>query len=104
MLPGVREALVKASVSVNLTGDALATRLESRLAGDLGTADGQVVAGAGSGALLQQFLAAHCGPGTTVVHTWPSFDLYPLLIRNAGAEPVAVPGDARDRQDLEAVA
>ena len=98
-LPGVREALVDSVPGVNLTGDALASGLEQRLAADLGTTPDRVVAGAGSGALLQQFLAAHSAPGTTVVHAWPSFDLYPLLIRNAGAEPVAVPGDADDRQD-----
>ncbi|RJQ82454.1 aminotransferase class I/II-fold pyridoxal phosphate-dependent enzyme [Amycolatopsis panacis] len=104
MLPGVREALEGSLAAVNVTGDALAARLEQRLATELGTAPGRVVAGAGSAALLQQFLSAHCAPGATVVHTWPSFDLYPLLIRNAGAEPVAVPGDADDRQDLAAVA
>jgi histidinol-phosphate aminotransferase len=38
-----------------------------------------------------------------VVHTWPSFEMYPLLIRNALAEPVAVTGPD-DRQDLAAVA
>ena len=103
MLPGVHEALAGSPGSVNLTGDALAAQLESRLAAELGTTPRRVVAGAGSGALLQQFLAAHCGPGSTVTHAWPSFDLYPLLIRNAGAEPVAVPGDAQDRQDLEGI-
>ena len=104
MLPGVHEALAGSLAEVNLTGDALAARLEQRLAADLGTVPGRVLAGAGSGALLQQFLAAHCGPGTTVVHAWPSFDLYPLLIRNVGAESVAVPGDVDDRQDFRALA
>lgn len=104
MLPGVREALAGSLADVNLTGDALAGRLERRLAEDLGTTAGRVVAGAGSGALLQQFLAAHCAPGSTVVHTQPSFDLYPLLIRNAGAEPVEVPAGPGDRQDPAALA
>jgi len=90
--------------TINLTLDALAGGLESRLAAELGVAPAQVVAGAGSGALLQQFLTAHCGPGSSVVHTWPSFELYPLLIGNAGAEPVAVPGGVQDAQDLAAVA
>ncbi|WHT16172.1 aminotransferase class I/II-fold pyridoxal phosphate-dependent enzyme [Crossiella sp. CA-258035] len=104
MLPGVHEALVESLGSVNRTGDALAARLEGRLAAELGSTADRVVAGAGSGALLQQFLSAHCGPGSEVLHTWPSFDLYPLLIRNAGAEPVAVPGDSRGGQDLDALA
>ncbi|SDF32512.1 histidinol-phosphate aminotransferase [Lentzea fradiae] len=104
MLPGVRDALAGSLSDVNLTGDALAAGLERRLAAHVGTAPGRVVAGAGSGALLQQFLTVHSGPGTTVVHAWPSFDLYPLLIRNAGAEPVAAPGHPDGRQDLGALA
>lgn len=104
MLPGVRDALAGSLSDVNLTGDALAAGLERRLAETVGTTAGRVLAGAGSGALLQQFLSVHSGPGSTVVHAWPSFDLYPLLIRNAGAEPVAAPGHADGRQDLAALA
>ncbi|GGP79485.1 aminotransferase class I/II-fold pyridoxal phosphate-dependent enzyme [Saccharothrix coeruleofusca] len=102
-LPGVREALLGSVDQVHLTLDALADGLAAELAGHLGVAAERVVAGAGSGALLQQFLAAHCGPGSEVVHTWPSFEMYPLLIRNAHARPVAVPAPD-DRQDLAAVA
>ncbi|PRY36708.1 aminotransferase class I/II-fold pyridoxal phosphate-dependent enzyme [Umezawaea tangerina] len=102
-LPGVVEALSGALDQVHLTLDALADGLAADLAGRLGLDAGRVVAGAGSGALLQQFLTAHAGAGTTVVHTWPSFEMYPLLIRNALAEPVAVTGPD-DRQDLAAVA
>jgi histidinol-phosphate aminotransferase len=102
-LPGVREALLGSLDQIHLTLDALADGLASDVAGRLGLGAERVVAGAGAGALLQQFLTAHSGPGSTVVHTWPSFELYPLLIRNALAEPVAVPGPD-DRLDLAAVA
>lgn len=102
-LPGVREAIESAADRAHLTLDALADGLTAEIARDLGVDPAMVVAGAGSGALLQQFLAAHSGPGAAVVHAWPSFELYPLLIRNAGAEPVAVP--AKDHlQDLDALA
>lgn len=103
LLPGVRDAMEGVLDQVNLTLDALAGGLTSDLAGHLGVDPAQVVAGAGSGALLQQFLDAHCGAGTAVVHTWPSFEMYPLLVRNAGADAVAVPAPD-DRQDLAAVA
>ncbi|MCS7481985.1 aminotransferase class I/II-fold pyridoxal phosphate-dependent enzyme [Umezawaea endophytica] len=101
-LPGVHEALASSLDHVHLTLDALADGLTSELAGRLDLDVERVVAGAGSGALLQQFLTAHAGAGSTVVHTWPSFEMYPLLIRNALAEPVSVSGPD-DRQDLNAV-
>ena len=88
-LPGVRAAIEGSIETVGLTLDALATGLAGRIAERLGVPAANVLAGAGSGALLQQFLHVHSGPGHTVVHAWPSFELYPLLVRNAGAEPVA---------------
>ena len=88
-LPGVRAAVEGSVETIALTLDALATGLAARIAERIGVPAANVVAGAGSGALLQQFLYSHSGPGRTVVHGWPSFELYPLLVRNAGAEPVA---------------
>jgi histidinol-phosphate aminotransferase len=102
-LPGVLEALTGALDKIHLALDPMAGGLEADLAGYLGIGAERVVAGAGSGALLQQFLTVHSGAGTRVVHTWPSFEMYPLLIRNALAEAVAVPGPD-DRVDLTAVA
>lgn len=102
-LPGVLEAAESSLGRMHLTLDALATGLTNAIAERFAIAPERVVAGAGSGALLQQFLTAHSGAGTSVVHAWPSFELYPLLIRNALAEPVAVPSDG-DCQDLAALA
>ncbi|GAA0537229.1 putative phenylalanine aminotransferase [Saccharopolyspora subtropica] len=102
-LPGVLEAAERSLRTMHLTLDALATGLTGAIAERFAIAPERVVAGAGSGALLQQFLTAHSGPGAAVLHAWPSFELYPLLIRNALAEPVAVPSDG-DRQDLAALA
>jgi histidinol-phosphate aminotransferase len=91
LLPGVAQAVREVGERANLTLDPLATGLTEELAAGLGLPADRVVPGAGSGALLQQFLSAHTGPGVEVVHAWPSFEMYPLLIRNAHAEPVAVP-------------
>ncbi|KPI08358.1 Histidinol-phosphate transaminase [Actinobacteria bacterium OK074] len=98
LLPGVAQAVQEVGERANLTLDPLATGLTEELAAGLGLPADRVVPGAGSGALLQQFLSAHAGPGVEVVHAWPSFEMYPLLIRNAHAEPVAVPlrGHAHD--------
>lgn len=102
-LPGVRRALESSVTDIHRTLDALAVRLTGVLADRHGLDPARVVAGAGSGALLQQFLTAHAGSGGQVVHAWPSFEMYPLLARNAFAEPVAVPSPG-DRQDLTALA
>ncbi|WP_228004735.1 aminotransferase class I/II-fold pyridoxal phosphate-dependent enzyme [Amycolatopsis sp. YIM 10] len=101
-LPGVRRAIEDGADRVHLTQDALAGGLTAELARRLGVAAERVVAGAGSGALIQQFLNAHAGSGARVVHSWPSFELYPLLIGNAGGTPVAVPGEPQDLRALAA--
>ncbi|MEV0052024.1 aminotransferase class I/II-fold pyridoxal phosphate-dependent enzyme [Saccharopolyspora shandongensis] len=101
-LPGVREAIVDGAGRVNLTLDAMSTGLTQAIAGHLGVDSAQVFVGPGSGALLQQFLTAFAGGGE-VVHAWPSFEMYPLLVRNAGA--TAVPVALReDTHDLAAMA
>jgi histidinol-phosphate aminotransferase len=101
-LPGVREAITAAAGEVNLTKDALATGLAQAIAEHIDVPAGQVLAGPGSGALLQQFLTAFARDGE-VVHAWPSFEMYPLLVGNAGARPIAVP--LRDfTHDLTAMA
>ncbi|MGC7097726.1 aminotransferase class I/II-fold pyridoxal phosphate-dependent enzyme [Amycolatopsis lurida] len=101
-LPGIRRAIEDGADRVHLTQDALAGGLTAELARRLDVAAERVVAGAGSGALIQQFLNAHTGSGARVVHSWPSFELYPLLIGNAGGTPVAVPGEPQDLRALAA--
>jgi histidinol-phosphate aminotransferase len=91
-LPGVPEAIAGAARSAARTGDPLAAGLAGTIAGRIGEPPERVLAGAGSAALLQQFLYAHAGPGGTVLHADPSWEMYPLLIRNSGAEPVGVAG------------
>lgn len=102
-LPGVREALEGSLDQIHRTLDPMSDGLTADLAERLGVGPERVVAGAGSGALLQQFLLEHAGAGTSVVHAWPSFEMYPLLIGNAQAEPIAVTGPA-DRIDMASLA
>lgn len=102
-LPGVREAIVNSAADANLTLDALATGLAATIAEHLDVPATQVLAGPGSGALLQQFLAVFAGAGGEVIHAWPSFEMYPLLARNATATAIPVP--LRDfTHDLTAMA
>lgn len=101
-LPGVHEAIVDGAGRVNLTLDAMSTRLTKAIADHFGVDSARVFVGPGSGALLQQFLTALAGGGE-VVHAWPSFEMYPLLVRNAGAEQVPV-GLREHSHDLAAMA
>ncbi|MFP5392824.1 MAG: aminotransferase class I/II-fold pyridoxal phosphate-dependent enzyme, partial [Gammaproteobacteria bacterium] len=55
-------------------------------------------------ALIYQLLTAFCEPGDEVVHAWRSFEAYPILVRLAGAVPVAVPLTAAAEHDLSAMA
>ena len=89
-LPGVREAIEHSINDVNLTLDALAGGLAATIAGHFELPATEVIAGPGSGALLQQFLGVFAG-GHEVVHAWPSFEMYPLLARNAAATAIPVP-------------
>jgi histidinol-phosphate aminotransferase len=89
-LPGVRAAVVESSATVNLTLDALSTRLTATIAATLDIPVGHVLVGPGSGALLQQLVSAFAAGGE-LLHAWPSFEMYPLLARNAGATSVTVP-------------
>ncbi|WP_405994788.1 aminotransferase class I/II-fold pyridoxal phosphate-dependent enzyme [Streptomyces sp. NBC_00986] len=90
-LPGVQEAIRDSLKDINLTLDALSTGLSTALAEHLDVPVRHVFVSPGSGALLLQLLNAYAGNGAEVVHAWPSFDMYPLLIRNAGGIPVPVP-------------
>jgi histidinol-phosphate aminotransferase len=42
-------------------------------------------------------------PGAEVVYAWPAFSVYPQLAATSGARAIAVPLDADDRHDLDAM-
>jgi histidinol-phosphate aminotransferase len=92
------------STEVNRYPDAAAPELRARLAERFGVTAAEVHLGAGSVALLSQFLLAVSEPGTEVVYAWRSFEAYPGLVTVAGATSVRVPLDADGRHDLDAMA
>lgn len=102
-LPGVLEAVAGAS-DVNRYPDAAAIGLRAKLAARFGVAVDEVHAGAGSVALLSQFIAAAAGAGDEVVYAWRSFEAYPGLVTVAGATSVRVPLLTDGRHDLAAMA
>jgi histidinol-phosphate aminotransferase len=75
-----------------------------RLAHNFGVTPEQVHIGAGSVALLSQFITAAAGPGDEVLYSWRSFEAYPGLVTVAGATSVTVPNTVDHRHDLPAMA
>ncbi|WP_437583030.1 histidinol-phosphate transaminase [Paramicrobacterium sp. CJ85] len=102
-LPGVLDA-VATRTDINRYPDAAATALRERLA-QLNRVDpAELHIGAGSVALLAQFIQAAAGPGDEVLYSWRSFEAYPGLVTVAGATSVAVPNTEGGSHDLDAMA
>ncbi|MEV6166501.1 histidinol-phosphate transaminase [Streptomyces sp. NPDC052052] len=90
-LPDLVEELAVAGADLNRYPDPACSRLTQAIARRHGADPDQVLVGAGSVALLQALFQAVAEPGATVVHPWPSFELYPVLAALAGVRTVPVP-------------
>ncbi|WP_307807054.1 histidinol-phosphate transaminase [Naasia sp. SYSU D00057] len=101
-LPGVLEAVARAA-AINRYPDAAAVDLRARLAERYGVTPDEVHVGAGSVALLSQFIDAAAGPGDEVLYAWRSFEAYPGLVTVAGATSRRVPLLPDGRHDLDAM-
>jgi histidinol-phosphate aminotransferase len=78
--------------------------LRERLARERGVAPEQLVFGCGGDEILELLAKCLLGPGDEVVHAWPSFAMYPIVVRGMGGTPVPVPLDAGAVHDLPALA
>jgi len=81
--------------------DATAVGVRTRLAKKYGVSADEVLVGAGSVALLAQWITAAAGPGDEVVYSWRSFEAYPGLVSVAGATSVQVPNTPDHRHDID---
>lgn len=102
-LPAVLEIVQRSACRMNRYPDMAATELRERLADFVDVEPGEVSVGPGSVGVLQQILAATCGPGDQVMFAWRSFEAYPILVSLTGATPVPVPLNADEGHDLEAM-
>lgn len=85
-----------------------AESLREALADQLQVPFSDIVTGAGSLGALTQLISAFAGTGQNgqkdeVIYAWRSFEAYPIVVRTAGAQDVAVPVAEDGRHDLAAM-
>jgi histidinol-phosphate aminotransferase len=95
----VRDALA----GVHRYPDGASFALRRKLAQRLGVDGSQLVFGSGADEILELLAKCVLGPGDECVFAWPSFAMYPIVVRGMGATPVAVPLDAGLAHDLDAM-
>ena len=90
-LPGVLDAVARASASMNRYPDIANTLVAEALGARLGVDVDRIALGTGSVGVLYHLLQAVCGPDDEVVHAWRSFEAYPIAVLLTGARWVGVP-------------
>ncbi len=90
--------------SVHLYPDGACFELRRVLSESLSLPGDRLVFGCGSDEILELVAKAFVGEGDEVVYAWPSFAMYPIVVRGAGGTPVEVPLDGSLVHDLDAMA
>jgi histidinol-phosphate aminotransferase len=102
-LPAVREAIARASATLNRYPDPSNSLLRRRLGERYGVPVSRVAIGNGSCDILLAAGEALLEPGAEIVYAWPSFSVYPHLGAASGARTITVALDGAERHDLEAM-
>jgi histidinol-phosphate aminotransferase len=102
--PRAVEAIRREAANVHRYPDGASFRLREALAARLGVAREQLVFGCGADEILELVAKSFLGPGDECVFAWPSFAMYPIVVKGMGATPVPVPLDAGFAHDLDAMA
>jgi histidinol-phosphate aminotransferase len=101
--PRAVEAIRAAAAEVHRYPDGTSFRLRQALAAKLAVAPESLVFGCGGDEILELVAKCFLGPGDECVFAWPSFAMYPIVVRGMGADPVPVPLDAGLSHDLGAM-
>jgi histidinol-phosphate aminotransferase len=102
--PKAQAAIREAVGGLHRYPDGASFALRKVLAGRLGVETNQLVFGAGADEILELLAKAFLGPGSEAVFAWPSFAMYPIVVKGMGATPVAVPLTGDLVHDLPALA
>ncbi|HXX47336.1 MAG TPA: aminotransferase class I/II-fold pyridoxal phosphate-dependent enzyme, partial [Myxococcota bacterium] len=94
------EAIFAAAENLNRYPDDGCFALRDALSTHLGVSGAQLCFAAGSDGILELLAKCFLGPGDEALFPWPSFAMYPIMTRGAGAIPVQVPLDREYRADV----
>ena len=97
------EAVREAASGVHRYPDGASFALRSKLANRLGVDEGQLVFGTGADEILELIAKTLIGPGDEVIYGWPSFAMYPIVVKGMGAQIVPVPLTEDFVYDLDAI-
>ena len=103
-MPSVLEAATRVLGGANRYPDPSYWPLRRALADRYGVPPERIALGNGSCDILLAAGEALLEPDSELVYAWPSFSVYPHLAATSGARAIAVPLDAEERHDLEAMA
>src|SRR5262245_22145801 len=95
----VREALATA----HRYPDGACFDLRAALAKRFAIGEERFVFGCGADEILELVAKSFLGPGDEAVFAWPSFAMYPIVVKGMGATPVTVPLDRALVHDLDAM-
>jgi len=101
--PRAVAALREACDGIHRYPDGASFNLRRALARRLGVGTEQLVFGSGADEVLELLAKTLLGRGDEVVYAWPSFAMYPIVVKGMGATPVPVPLDAKLVHDLPAM-
>ncbi len=101
--PRAVEAVRAAVGGVHRYPDGASFELRRALSTRLRVDPEQLVFGCGADELLELLAKILVGPGDEAVFAWPSFAMYPIVVKGMGATPVRVPLDASLTHDLSAM-
>jgi histidinol-phosphate aminotransferase len=101
--PKAVEAIRAAAAEIHRYPDGACFALRAALSARLGVTERQLVFGAGADEILELIAKTLLGPGDEVVYAWPSFAMYPIVVKGMGATPVPVPLTSDFVHDLDAM-
>jgi len=102
--PKAVAAIRAAAAGLHRYPDGASFALRERLAERLDVAEDQLVFGAGADEVLELLAKTFLRPGTEVVYAWPSFAMYPIVVKGMGATGIGVPLRPDWVHDLPALA
>lgn len=101
--PKAVEALLACVSGINRYPDDSYYALRTRLSQKLDVAPEQLIFGCGADEVLELVVKTFLRPGDEVVMAWPSFSMYPIVVKGMGGVPVQIPLRSDFGHDLSAM-